>query len=423
MLAAVPIVKSIFKGLKPVKAPKLKLPEIAIEDADFVTESTGTAYLLVELLDEKNNVINPEVAKLYVNSQGVWTPIGTSTDQLVNLGNECTQSGILRFSIVNDTDYNVWFDDFEITHKQSDDKINVTSWTDYYPYGKVAKTSCPLNGAYRYGYQGEFAEKEEEWNSFELRQYDSEIGRWLSTDPYGQYWSPYMAMGNDPVNEVDPNGGWAGLSPDAMTYLSNAVSYWNSYHLDEVVVTPDTDYLSGILDFSYGFVNAYNSNQTLGLIERDVRSAEYNQNIARGALAADIVNLAQSLVEIESGMTSAGGGAALSVTGIGAVAGVPIAAGGVALAAHGTLVGAYTIGQIRNSVDRVHFAKHKDGGKGSFEKMKQGDNTKINEQATSLFKTYGLNKKQQRDVHDLITGQGYTRKEIESIIREYLKLD
>ena len=39
--------------------------------------------------------------------------------------------------------------------------------------------------------------------------YDSRIGRWTSTDPYGQYYSPYVGMGNDPVNQVDPNGGYA----------------------------------------------------------------------------------------------------------------------------------------------------------------------------------------------------------------------
>ena len=43
-----------------------------------------------------------------------------------------------------------------------------------------------------------------------MRQYDSEIGRWLSTDPYGQYHSPYVAMGNDPVNQVDADGGLSG---------------------------------------------------------------------------------------------------------------------------------------------------------------------------------------------------------------------
>jgi RHS repeat-associated protein len=105
-----------------------------------------------------------------------------------------------------------YFDDFEITQKANPQKLTVTSWAEYYAFGKVAKASCPANGAYRYGYQGEFAEKdgETEWNSFELRQYDSEIGRWLSVDPYQQYWSPYVGMGNDPVNQIDPDGGLSG---------------------------------------------------------------------------------------------------------------------------------------------------------------------------------------------------------------------
>jgi len=46
------------------------------------------------------------------------------------------------------------------------------------------------------------------WQSFELRQYDSKVGRWLSVDPKRQYWSSYLGMGNDPVNGVDPDGGW-----------------------------------------------------------------------------------------------------------------------------------------------------------------------------------------------------------------------
>lgn len=46
------------------------------------------------------------------------------------------------------------------------------------------------------------------WNHFELREYDPIIGRWASTDPYGQYWSPYNGMGNDPVNYADPNGAY-----------------------------------------------------------------------------------------------------------------------------------------------------------------------------------------------------------------------
>ena len=33
---------------------------------------------------------------------------------------------------------------------------------------------------------------------------------WLTTDPPtgGRYYSPYLGMGNNPINGVDPDGGW-----------------------------------------------------------------------------------------------------------------------------------------------------------------------------------------------------------------------
>ncbi|MEM7551348.1 MAG: RHS repeat-associated core domain-containing protein [Bacteroidota bacterium] len=65
--------------------------------------------------------------------------------------------------------------------------------------------------AYRYGYQGQFAEKDDEtgWNHFELRQYDSRIGRFTTVDPAGQFWSSYIGMSNNPTSSVDPTGGVA----------------------------------------------------------------------------------------------------------------------------------------------------------------------------------------------------------------------
>ena len=64
---------------------------------------------------------------------------------------------------------------------------------------------------YRYGYQGQFSEKDEEtgWNHFELREYNPIVGRWTSKDRYGQYWSPYSGMGNNPVSGIDPDGGYS----------------------------------------------------------------------------------------------------------------------------------------------------------------------------------------------------------------------
>jgi RHS repeat-associated protein len=63
--------------------------------------------------------------------------------------------------------------------------------------------------AYRYGYQGEFAETDEETGkpAFQLRIYDPRINRWLSPDPMGQYHSPYMSMDNRWNMSIDPTGG------------------------------------------------------------------------------------------------------------------------------------------------------------------------------------------------------------------------
>lgn len=85
--------------------------------------------------------------------------------------------------------------------------LETRMYTDYYPFGFAIRRAGTND--YRYGYQGEFAEEDKEtgWNAFELRMYDSRIGRWLSVDPEGEFWSPYNAMGNDPANKTDPTGG------------------------------------------------------------------------------------------------------------------------------------------------------------------------------------------------------------------------
>jgi RHS repeat-associated protein len=63
---------------------------------------------------------------------------------------------------------------------------------------------------YRFGYQGQFAEKDEEtgWNALESSMWDARLGRWMAMDPAGQYASSYMGMGNNPVNGFDPDGEW-----------------------------------------------------------------------------------------------------------------------------------------------------------------------------------------------------------------------
>jgi RHS repeat-associated protein len=100
----------------------------------------------------------------------------------------------------------VYFDDLKITHVHSP----FVSGADYYPFGLTMSDREILTEPYRYGYQGQYAEEDSEtgWNAFELRMYDARFGRWLSADPYGQFASPYVAMGNNPVSGTDPDGGF-----------------------------------------------------------------------------------------------------------------------------------------------------------------------------------------------------------------------
>ncbi len=72
----------------------------------------------------------------------------------------------------------------------------------------------------------EFAEKDDEtgYNQFEARLYDSRLGRWLSFDPAGQYYSPYLGMGNNPVMGVDPDGRFFGQIRSWFAYNFSASS-------------------------------------------------------------------------------------------------------------------------------------------------------------------------------------------------------
>ena len=58
------------------------------------------------------------------------------------------------------------------------------------------------SNSYRYGFQGQEKDPETGMEAFQLRMWDGRLGRWLSPDPYGQYASPYLGMGNNPMNRV-----------------------------------------------------------------------------------------------------------------------------------------------------------------------------------------------------------------------------
>ena len=62
--------------------------------------------------------------------------------------------------------------------------------------------------SYRFSYQGQEKAVGTNWQNFDLRMHNSDLGRWFQPDPKGQFYSPYISMGNNPVSGIDPDGGY-----------------------------------------------------------------------------------------------------------------------------------------------------------------------------------------------------------------------
>ncbi|WP_172443295.1 RHS repeat-associated core domain-containing protein [Nonlabens agnitus] len=106
-------------------------------------------------------------------------------------------------SIDNGQPTTVYIDNFSL--KQDLDAA-ITSATDYYPFGMAMPNTDNIIGDYRYAYQGQERDPETGKEAFEARLWDSRIGRWLTTDPAGEFFSPYLGMGNNPISMIDPDG-------------------------------------------------------------------------------------------------------------------------------------------------------------------------------------------------------------------------
>jgi RHS repeat-associated protein len=132
------------------------------------------------------------------NDKGAW--------QKLELEVPTEEIGYIYIYVANESmdNVDVYFDDLEVQLIDAP----VTSASDYYPFGLAMADRSYSSEKYRFGYQGQFAELDEEtgWNSFELRMYEPVIGRWLVPDPAGQYYSPYLSMGNNPTISVDVDG-------------------------------------------------------------------------------------------------------------------------------------------------------------------------------------------------------------------------
>lgn len=167
--------------------------------------TTPKAYVNIIFFDEQFKYVKESSDFVMVEELGS----GTSITGARALSKTATKNGYVYVYISNETDnIPVYFDDFTVTH----DRRPITEDNAYYPFGlKIQGISgkAALKATAKYGYQGDFSEQDEEtgYNEFALRSYDPQIGRWIQVDPNDVEPGMYNGMNNDPINNIDPDGG------------------------------------------------------------------------------------------------------------------------------------------------------------------------------------------------------------------------
>lgn len=164
--------------------------------------NAGLHYLLRSV--RTHGVVGSGYAPVTVDSEGNWRQL--KLDLTVTAEEPCE----MELWLDNQDQSHVYFDDLKVEHQVGP----IIQENHFYAYGQrnegLSWARQNLRG-YGRGYQGQNTRFDEEtsYDNFELRMYDSRIGRWTSTDPMAQYHSPYVGMGNDPINDIDPDGGEA----------------------------------------------------------------------------------------------------------------------------------------------------------------------------------------------------------------------
>jgi len=118
---------------------------------------------------------------------------------------------------------------------------NVTSAVDYYPFGMPARTFQP---SYKWGFNGKENDRElltgGRIQDYGFRGYRPDLGRFFAVDPLASKypeWSPYAAMGNNPISMFDADGRepipfwrrWYGEPRKAWQWYSSTGSYQTGY--------------------------------------------------------------------------------------------------------------------------------------------------------------------------------------------------
>ncbi len=234
-----------------------------------------------------------------------FLPVGTTTDVETNYNQSVSipKNGYIYVYVSNQSAINVYFDNLQVVHTRGP----LLEEAHYYPSGLLMAgiSDRAWNKLPNYlHYQGKEIQNQE-WSDgsgleeydFNARFYDQQLGRWNTQDPASQYSSPYLAMGNNWENNIDPNGkkanfwgsvgAWLSLGPAG--YIGASLESGGHGHFD---------------------VSKWNSGWWKGAITGDLIS---------GAALVGVIAVAPAIVGVsagtlaESAAFSVAGGAAIGI--------------------------------------------------------------------------------------------------------------
>ncbi len=166
------------------------------------------AYVVYVYYDQQMNILPAISGAIRVQNPNQLETILRSEMQV-------QRNGYLHAYVSNGGTAPVHFDNMMVSLIQG----KVRQFNDYYPYGLSISGVNGVNGSYKNMYtskelqNGEFASgRGLEMYDFDARFYDPQLGRWFAPDPAEQFYNPYLAMGNNPVSYVDPDGEFAILA-------------------------------------------------------------------------------------------------------------------------------------------------------------------------------------------------------------------